>query len=333
MEKETTNHLTKAGIKNFHDMEYKFGEKMFSRCFINSFLNLVVHDAHKIKVPYHPEGVVFKAVTTASGIPPRVKDLEEIVTNIVSIAFSASHFVVLNIDIKKHYVTVMDGLNYCIKQWKNHVMYTLKEYKLVPMDAVPILDYECNKKRKMMMKITFLNSELELSMENIVVEKQTDGISCGPLACFCMLLLFGYEKLLCKSMITDYKQMRVKVMEHWSAMLQRNKSDIYSLVHSSKYTKLVEVIEALTPQTKTTDKDSKLITESEQVAEKLEETAVLAEVKELVSDDHAANQEASMAKRNARQEQLAKKAMKQYEEGVKKLGVATGAIVTLKVDN
>ena len=40
-----------------------------------------------------------------------------------------------------------------------------------------------------------------------------------------------------------------------------------------------------------------------------------------------------MVKRNARQEQLAKKAMKQYEEGVKKLGVATGAIVTLKVDN
>jgi soluble cytochrome b562 len=62
----------------------------------------------------------------------------------------------------------------------------------------------------------------------------------------------------------------------------------------------------------------------------MNETAVSQE--SVGDDDHVAQREASMTKRNARQEQMAQKAMKQYQDGVKKLGVSSGAIVTLKVD-
>ncbi len=230
---------------HFRDIEYKYSDRMFCCSFVDSFLHLIAHDAHKIKAPYPTTGVVFKAVTSESRKkPPRVQHLADGVTNLVSIAFGDAHFVVLNMDIKKRNVMVLDGLNYSIKKWKNHVVYMLMEHGLVPMDAHPKFHYEGKKKGKMVMKIEFQNSE-QWILENEEVVKQTDGISCGPLACFRILLLFGYENLLCKKVLNDYKQMRITVMDYWNAMLERNKSDMYTLVVGRKYTQAQEVLEAV----------------------------------------------------------------------------------------
>jgi hypothetical protein len=183
-------------------------------------------------------------------------------------------------------------------------------------------------------------------------------------------------------------------MDYWNAMLQRNESDMYSLVVGSKYTKAQKILEAIKESEKvgetaidktvveaaaalphvskgvvapsasaTEDKlettpfeDCKTsaaaiikkegednvaahavaVAAIDKTAPAVEEVATMnktaASQESVRDDDHVAHREASMAKRNARQEQLAHKAMKQYQDGVKKLGVSSGAIVTLKVD-
>jgi soluble cytochrome b562 len=217
----------------------------------------------------------------------------------------------------------------------------------------------------MVLKIKFPHAEHAWIVQNQEVVRQTDGISCGPLACFRILLLFGYENLLCQKVLKDYKQMRITVMDHWNAMLERNKSDMYCLVGGRKYTKAQEVLQALNESEKVAaiEKTATAVEEADNNAFKvaaIEKTATAVEEasaaidsfskakseevseptmnetpvsQELVGDDdHVAQREASMTKRNARQEQMAQKAMKQYQDGVKKLGVSSGAIVTLKVD-
>ena len=228
-------------------------------------------------------------------------------------------------------------------------------------------------------------------MRNTWVERQTDGVNCGPLACYRVLCMFGYEMYLCDSTIKDVEEIRVIVMNTWNNMLKRQSHNIYSLKIGRFYDKTTQVMKAAEEGRKpfenseTTVADELLTTVSKQdmialensatktvaedslttvgtqgttapenyptktaveevltsvVLEREENTIVSSGAEREVptpvgnndTDDHVARRNKAMEKRNARQEQLANKAMKQYAEGVKKLGATSGAYVILKVD-
>ena len=175
--------------------EYKSKAIMFCTSFVNSFLLLIAHDSHKISPPYHTSDMMIKAIICPNPTsPPNYeKDLDISVTDLVTIAFNDAHFVVLRFIIKDHTVVVLDGLNFSIKKWTNHVMGVLKEYRLVPLDKNPIMEYNSIDSGSKMMRINFGSVAYEWTMTNGNVTKQADGLSCGPLACYRVLQIFGYE--------------------------------------------------------------------------------------------------------------------------------------------
>lgn len=222
------------------EMEYKFGTRMYCTSFINSFVVLLAHDSHTIDPPpkYRRQNTVVKYVSCSSPTsPPQyVKVLDASVTDLVTIAFNDTHFVVLRFSINDHTVTVLDGLNYSIKKWTNHVVRVLKEYSLVLSTAIPVLNNPTTEDSCVVMRITFGSEANEWTMKSVKVTKQGDGISCGPLACYCLLQIFGYEEESSYVMIHQhYAAMRMTVMNHWKAMIDRHRDNFYALFSKHKY--------------------------------------------------------------------------------------------------
>lgn len=113
-----------------------------------------------------------------------------------------------------------------IKKWTNHVIHVLKEYKLVPLDLDPVTEYHGKKSGSMLMRISFGSGvAYEWTMTNAIVTKQADDISCGPLACYRILQMFGYELDSSEALMKnkDYAVIRVIVMVHWNARSSRSK--------------------------------------------------------------------------------------------------------------
>ena len=172
-----------------HELNYKFGNKMYSTNFVGGFLQLMAHDAHIYKPPYQDTAVNIKCVycATPERTPMNRQVLEKSVTNIVTIAYNDMHYVVLYFLVADCTVTVLDGLNFSIKKWVNHVVYILKRYSLVKVDAKQVSSYssEVTGRRKLMtMELSFDGLESKWTMTNSYVSKQADGINCGPLACY-----------------------------------------------------------------------------------------------------------------------------------------------------
>ena len=96
------------------EVEYKYSTAMFCTSFVNSFVQLIAHDSHNITPPYHSSDTVIKAIicSNPNSPPTYLKDLEQSVTDLVTVAFNDTHFVVLRFCIKDHTVVVLDGLNY-----------------------------------------------------------------------------------------------------------------------------------------------------------------------------------------------------------------------------
>lgn len=263
-------------IQVFHykrEVEYKFSASMYCSSFINSFVQLIAHDSHSITPPYHFSDTVIKAVMCSNpNTPPGyVKDLDRSVTDLVTVAFNDTHFVVLRFSLKDHTVVVLDGLNYSIKKWKSHVIHILKEYQLVPSDEDPVMEYSGNKSGSMLMRITFGGSvAYEWTITNANVTKQADGISCGPLACYRVLQIFGYELDSGDALMRnkDYAAIRVIVMDHWNAMIKRNSHVMYALYRKNHYAKVNQFM--TTESLSTNEENSRIvpetITESNKVA-------------------------------------------------------------------
>ena len=353
------------------EIEYKHGQRMYCHSFVNSFLHLLSHDAHEWTPMYHAPNTRIQAAICIrpKELPTYIKELDKSVTNIVTIAYSNTHFVVINFGIKDRTIDVLDGLNYSIGLWKHHAVHILKEYDLVPVNATAKFEHVTGRKRKgdMWLDISFDdNSVYDWRMQNYHVVRQTDGVNCGPLACYRVLLMYGYEMYLCESTIKDVEEIRVIVMNHWNAMLKRQSKHMYSLKVGRNYEKMTQLMKAAEDSpmmtTTMTMTQGQKATEDTQVMKVAENSpmmrtimtttqgqkateddsptvssgveAELATASGTTEDtyDHVARRNEAMEKRNARQEQLANKAMKQYSEGVKKLGVTSGAVVVLKVD-
>ena len=256
-------------LDNKQEMEYKFGTRMFCTSFINSFVQLLAHDSHTMFPPplYRKSDIVVKCVSCSSPTsPPQyVKVLDTSVTDLVTIAFNDTHFVVLRFVIRDHTVTVHDGLNFSIKKWTNHVVRVLKEYSLVTSTSIPVINDTTNEDGCVVMRISFGSESNEWTMKRVLVKKQVDGISCGPLACYRLLEICGYEEESSYVMIHQhYTAMRLTVMSHWTAMIDRNRDNLYALFTKHKYEQVRDLMTASEDQSNVNTKlDEKLDTKFE----------------------------------------------------------------------
>ena len=144
-------------------------------------------------------------------------------THFVTGAFSSSHFAVLLYNLQECTVTVFDGLYMDIKQWEHHILHTLKYYGIKPLDVkckttLTKTSYvtkqgrmiESHGKMQQWMEMSF-KSELHPHQEwpdwtvtNDTDILQTDGCSCGPIACTKVMEVFGLLEPGSMATIEDY---------------------------------------------------------------------------------------------------------------------------------
>jgi hypothetical protein len=95
---------------------------------------MVAHDAHMSAPPFKTKDHVMMVFT-----PYRNKPITEVLScadaiHIVSVVFNDSHYAVFYYDLIDRTVTVYDGLNVSINNWQDHIIHTVKTYRLqVPL--------------------------------------------------------------------------------------------------------------------------------------------------------------------------------------------------------
>jgi hypothetical protein len=177
-------------------------DKWFDTEFIIGFTSLLAHDAHLTPPKYslHSDRVkMIQCPYPKAEIRPRnVITLPSIITHLLLIAHSSDHFAVVRFDLHLRQVFVFDGLNYKIDNWKDHVIHTLRQYALVPLDIQPKCKLTSNSTTstigvcvKQLMEIKF-GSEAPWKMTNQHFTRQRDGHNCGPIACLKVMEVFGY---------------------------------------------------------------------------------------------------------------------------------------------
>lgn len=174
------------------------GNKWFDTEFIASFVTLLGHDAHVDTPPFMGVLNLVKIITChfpkAVVMEHQVKALDKTVTTLLLVAFSSSHFAVLEFNVHKRTVSVFDGLNQNINNWVDHVIHTLREYGLVHLTVIPKCSYTTEKQGKSVMQrleVRF-GKEATWIVENTVFVRQKDGHNCGPIACSKVMQVLGF---------------------------------------------------------------------------------------------------------------------------------------------
>ena len=175
------------------------GVKWFDTEFIATFVSLIAHDSHVEMPPfaYHPNRVLMITCPFPEGIvyPANVLSYDNSYAHFLLIAYNANHFAVLDFNIHLRAVSVYDGFNNKIDGWKHHVVHTLRQYGLVPLDIVPKIRYSQQvidgSGKKQRLDIQF-GIEAPWIVENSVYLRQKDGHNCGPIACTKVMEVFGY---------------------------------------------------------------------------------------------------------------------------------------------
>ena len=78
-----------------------------------------------------PVQVITCHFPSAAVMEHQLKTVHNNTGKLLLVAFSSNHFAVLEFNLTKRTVSVFDGLNLNITQWKDHVVHTLREYGIV----------------------------------------------------------------------------------------------------------------------------------------------------------------------------------------------------------
>jgi hypothetical protein len=100
---------------------------------IAEFLTICQHDAHvSTPPPFKTDHQVMMVLTTYPGNKEQIKDVIDYgdAMHFILVVYSSSHYAVLYYDIEQCTVTVYDGLKYCITEWQDHIIHTIKMYEL-----------------------------------------------------------------------------------------------------------------------------------------------------------------------------------------------------------
>ena len=307
--------------------------------FIQGFLAMANHDVHCEPPPFKKEDMKIKMVMQPSPkdeVHPECVLSCEDATHFLTPAFSSGHFVVLLYNLQECTVTVFDGLYMDIKHWEVHIVHTLKYYGIKPLDVkckATITKASYTRKGRVVgrhgktqqwMDMSF-KSEIDpdqdwpswtVSYDTDII--QTDGCSCGPIACAKVMEVFGLLAPGSLASIEDYPGgYRAVVMEYYEGLVMKYNKNIYFPVRKQPAkTRLFK--ESLEGQ----HKDD--VNEVDISSVKSSSSSVIEHV--------SVQRSVAMDKKNKRQAASAEKEMKRAGQAAIRNGVAPGAVVTLKVD-
>lgn len=173
--------------------------KWFDTEFICSFVTLLAHDAH-VELPKYSKGtnqVMMIDCFYPRGVvhPPNVLSYDNRCTHFLLVAYSSSHFAVLDFDILLRTVSIFDGLNLKIDRWQDHVVHTVRQYGLTPLGIEPMITYSVdvtiNKSSRQRIEVQF-GEQAPWIVTNTNYLRQKDGHNCGPIACTKVMEVLGY---------------------------------------------------------------------------------------------------------------------------------------------
>jgi hypothetical protein len=305
------------GEKFIHD--YTFGQDWYLSNFVSGFCVLVQHNIHDERPSYQTPGIIVKYIV-CPGVPkvPMTKaDVESYrqVTHFVSTVYDHSHFAVLLFDLVARQVTVYDGLPCRLKLWEAHITYILRKYGLEDYKDMPQVDLisrtDCG---EVLMLFFSDKNKGPWAVSKDPKLKQLDGINCGPIACMKVMEICG---IIPKSSVAEAHKIHQQgyrgiVMEYYKRFMQRYEQDIWYNVSGATAKKIAHEME--------NEEDDKIDSEDVESAEPSHR------------DYSHETRKVAMEKKNKRQEEKAKQAMKQCGQAALTLGVSLGAVVTLKVD-
>jgi hypothetical protein len=314
-----TNQICALGKKYIHI--YTFGQDWYLSNFVSGFCVLVQHNVHDERPSYQSPGIIVKSIV-CPGVPnvpmtkADVKSFDQ-VTHFVSTVYNESHFAVLLFDLEARQVTVYDGLPCHLKKWEAHVIYILRKYGLE--------DYKERPKRELTTR-TDCGEVLMLFFSDknkgpwVVSKdptlKQFDDINCGPIACMKVMEIYG---VLPRTSVAEAHKIHPQsyrgiVMEYYKRFMKRYEQDMWYNVSGATAKKIAQEIE------------------NEQDDKKGSEDVESDEPSSVDFKNSHETRKVAMEKKNKRQEEKAKQALKQCGQAALKSGVSTGAVVTLKVD-
>lgn len=99
-----------------------------------------------------------------------------------------AHFVLLQINIEEHLLSIYDGLQYQLKIWLDHCTNILKCCKLIPIDK-RITDWEYNEARQEYVLIHD-NIRWKLLISDAIIP-QLNHYDCGQIICLHIMHIFG----------------------------------------------------------------------------------------------------------------------------------------------
>ena len=320
---------------------YAYGQEWYKYEFICGFIALVQHTCHTDIPPYRHPGIKVTMVRTPH---PRAQVRESEVldldgkTHLVSVACARSHFAVLFYDIERHSVIVYDGLFMKLTTWQHHVMHTLKKYGLQRHDA------QCNvvvKTKPPELELYFEDKDEPWVVYNDHTILQVDGYNCGPIACLKVMEIYG---ILPPNSVAEIAHQRygyrASVMDQYQRFLSQHDRDIKLILNKSGFERFSRDCKnelsggedddepQVAPQVADNDTDDK-----PQVSDKEDDDDGEEEGEEAEDNSHTSNKrKLAMEKKNTKQQESAKKAMKQCGDAALKAGISPGAVVTLQVD-
>ena len=322
---------------------YRDSQCWYQYEFICGFLLLVHHCLHMEIPPYQRPDVNVKMVRVmhpnSAIMKSQVVKLEN-GSHWVSMVYANGHFAVLLFDIEDRQIFVYDGLSTPIKKWTKHISHALRKHGLERHDdrAQERVTIDDNDDDVIELCFESGNGSAWIVLKDPVL-KQHDGFNCGPIACLKVLELYGFLQQNSIEMIRHSTYgYRGVVMQYYCAFLEKYEDSIQYPI-SKTGAKLLGI--DLTEVDRADKKTAAMNDQKEQALAESKKKFRLAkdpDVEEECSDEEEATSEvsshceAAMRKKNLRQQEQAKKAMKQCGDAMIKRGLAPGTVVTLQVD-
>jgi len=319
---------------------FAYGQEEYKYEFICGFIALVQHTCHTNIPTYRLPGVSVTMVRTphprAQVTASEVIELDGM-TYLVSVACASRHFAVLFYDIERQCVIVYDGLFYKLTTWQHHIIHTLKKYGLKRHNA------KCNvvvKTKPPGIELCFDDKYAPWCVYNDPIIRQVDGYNCGPIACLKVMEIYG---ILPPDSIAEIAHQRYGyrgvVMDHYSRFLAQHDRDIKLILNKSGFERFSRDCSVRKNELSGgVDNDKAQIADKEsddeaQVSDKAADDKGKEEGKEADNNSHTSNKrKLAMEKKNTKQQEGAKMAMKQCGDAALKAGISPGAVVTLQVD-
>ena len=217
---------------------YRNTQAWFSQDFMTGLVYLIQHDAHMTEPPHRNDHRVLLVQREFSR--PSISENKSYgnATHLVSVAHKHSHFVVLYFDI------VVDGLSMKISNWQKQVVNTLKWFGLQSPDTEckaeskerAVVDRSGARRKDVVIQLVFDGSHATCwTISKDCSCKQSDGVSCGPIACLKVMELYGIvPEGEIERMGTDIKAYRVAVMDYYSTLIVRNYNSLKTLLRTEE---------------------------------------------------------------------------------------------------